>query len=80
MCNAVKKTEMKTEGTTQAVYLRIPPNDWSLLEDLARKFGWQVQTKEQQLAAFIERSRGEEAPVSEEEIMDEVRAVRYEKK
>lgn len=38
-----------------------------------------ITEKERQLDAFIERGRDEEAPISEEEIMDEVRAVRYEK-
>ena len=69
---------MKTEGITELVSLGIPTSDRPLLEDLAQKFGWKFRTNEQELAAFIERCRGEEAPISEEEIMDEVRAVRYE--
>lgn len=63
---------------TQGVYLNIPRADWGLLSELARKFGWQAQTNEQLLDSFI-ASRPSVEDMTEDDIMDEVRAVRYAK-
>ena len=63
-------------ATIQGVYLNIPKADWSLLKELIRKFGWQAETQEQLLDRFV-GSRPAEPRLSEEDIMDEVRAVRY---
>ncbi len=63
-------------ATIQGVYLNIPKADWNLLKELIRKFGWQAETQEQLLDRFVS-SRPTEPQLSEEEIMDEVRAVRY---
>ena len=60
----------------QGVYLNVPLSDWSLLKELIRKFGWQSETREQLLDRFI-ASRPQQPPLTEEEIMDEVRAARY---
>ena len=38
--------------------------------------GWEVQTREELLDSFIE-SRPEKSPLTDEEIMNEVKAVRY---
>ena len=62
--------------STQGVYLNVPMSDWSLLKELIRKFGWQSETREQLLDRFI-ASRPQQPPLTEQEIMDEVRAVRY---
>ena len=62
----------------QGVYVNIPAVDWSLFRELIRKFGWQAETREQLLDRFVS-SRPANPAVSKEEIMDEVRAVRYEK-
>lgn len=72
------KTTMLTVATSQGVYLNIPRTDWNLLTELARKFGWQTQTSEQLLDNFI-AGRPKVEDMSEEDIMDEVRAVRYAK-
>ena len=56
----------------QGVYVNVPNVDWSLFSELVRKFGWQV------LDRFIS-TRPDNPAISEEEIMDEVRAVRYAK-
>lgn len=58
--------------------MSIPRTDWNLLAELARKFGWKTQTNEQMLDSFI-ASRPEVDDISEEDIMNEVRAVRYAK-
>lgn len=60
----------------QGVYLNVPMSDWSLLKELIRKFGWQNETREQLLDRFI-ASRPQQPPLTEEEIMEEVRAARY---
>ena len=62
----------------QGVYVNVPNVDWSLFRELVRKFGWQVETREQLLDRFIS-TRPDNTAISEEEIMDEVRAVRYAK-
>ena len=69
---------MTNSSTMQGVYVNVPNVDWSLFRELARKFGWQVETREQLLDRFIS-TRPDNPAISEEEIMDEVRAVRYAK-
>ena len=61
---------------TQEVYLNIPRGDWSLLQELVTRFGWQSQTREQMLDEFMQ-TRPNVADLTEEDIMNEVRAVRY---
>ena len=65
-------------STMQGVYVNVPLADWSLFRELIRKFGWQSETREQLLDRFI-ASRPTEPEISEEEIMDEVKAARYAK-
>lgn len=67
---------MTNSATIQGVYVNVPTVDWSLFRELVRKFGWQVETREQLLDRFIS-TRSANPAISEEEIMDEVRAVRY---
>ena len=62
----------------QGVYVNVPAVDWSLFRELIRKFGWQAETREQLLDRFVS-SRPANPGINEEEIMDEVRAVRYAK-
>ena len=62
----------------QGVYVNVPVVDWSLFRELVRKFGWQAETREQLLDRFVS-SRPANPGITEEEIMDEVRAVRYSK-
>jgi hypothetical protein len=69
---------MTNSATVQGVYVNVPVVDWSLFRELIRKFGWQVETREQMLDRFIS-SRPANPSLSEEEIMDEVRATRYAK-
>lgn len=62
---------------TQGVYIKVPSMDWPLLRELIRKFGWKAETREQLLDRFV-NSR-EKAPISEEDIIKELRSVRYAK-
>lgn len=72
MITAVNNVQM------QGVYVNVPAVDWSLFRELIRKFGWQAETREQLLDRFVS-SRPASPAISEEEIMEEVRAVRYAK-
>jgi len=56
----------------------VPAVDWSLFRELIRKFGWEAETREQLLERFVS-SRPANPDISEDEILDEVRAVRYDK-
>ena len=56
--------------------LPIPLSDWKFFKELVQKMGWEVQTREELLDSFIE-SRPENSSLSDEKIMNEVRAVRY---
>ena len=69
---------MVNNAAQQGVFLNVPKADWSLLRELIRKFGWQAETREQLLDRFIS-SRPVTPILSEEEIMDEVKAIRYTK-
>ncbi len=72
------KTTTSGETALQGVYLKVPSVDWSLLKELVRKFGWQAETREELLDRFI-KSRPASSEITEEEIMNEVNAVRYTK-
>lgn len=67
-----------TRTQSQGVYINVPNVDWPLLRELIRKFGWKAETKEQLLNRFTS-SRPAKPAISEEGIMNEVRAVRYAK-
>ena len=62
----------------QGVYVNVPSVDWSLFRQLIRKFGWQAETREQLLERFV-GSRPSMPAISEEEVMNEVKSVRYSK-
>ncbi|MBQ9547045.1 MAG: hypothetical protein IJU90_07150 [Bacteroidales bacterium] len=62
----------------QGVFINVPMSDWSLLKELIRKFGWQSETREQLLDRFI-ASRPQQPMLTEEDIMEEIKAVRYDK-
>lgn len=67
---------MMTATMTQGVYLKIPRADWTLLQELVSRFGWQSQTREQLLEEFM-GTRPQNIDLTEDDIMNEVRAVRY---
>ena len=69
-------SNMAHNVTTQGVYVNVPTVDWSLFRELIRKFGWQAETRVQMLDRFVS-TRPSNPGLSEKEIMDEVRAIRY---
>lgn len=74
--NYRKGNFMMTATMTQGVYLNIPRADWTLLQELVSRFGWQSQTREQLLEEFM-GTRPQNIDLTEDDIMNEVRAVRY---
>ena len=60
------------------VRLNIPKSDISFFGELASKMGWEIQSKESILHRFIE-TRPKDADLSDEEIMDVIRSIRYSK-
>ena len=66
---------MENNTVMQGVYVNVPVSDWLLFRELIRKFGWQAETREQLLDRFV-GSRPAKPTISEEEILDEVRAVK----
>lgn len=69
---------MINSAAYKGVFLNVPMSDWSLFSELIKKFGWQAETKEKMLDRFI-NSRPSTPAISEEDIMNEVRAARYTK-
>ena len=67
---------MINSSSIQGAYINIPISDWKFFKELVKKMGWDVQTREELLDSFIE-SRPEKSPLTDEEIMNEVKAVRY---
>ncbi|MDE5739894.1 MAG: hypothetical protein K2H92_06240 [Bacteroidaceae bacterium] len=67
---------MNANTAYQGVYLNVPQSDWALLNELVCRFGWQAETPEQLLDRFV-KSRPVAPALSEEDIMNEVKAVRY---
>jgi hypothetical protein len=62
----------------QSVYLNVPQSEVGFIVTLAQKMGWEVETKADILRKFI-ASRPKDVDLSDEEIMEEVRKVRYSK-
>jgi len=56
----------------------VPQTDVSFLEVLAKKAGWTFRTKESVLENFIQ-TRPKQVALSDEDILEEVYAVRYAK-
>lgn len=58
------------------LFLQVPTSDMVLISLMAKKMGWTIETSESMLEKFIS-TRPNNVPLSDEEIMDEVRSVRY---
>lgn len=62
----------------QGVFLSIPKSDIKFFKELAKKMGWDIDIKEDFLKDYI-ASRPKRVNLSEEEILAELNAIRYEK-
>ena len=60
----------------EKIVVDIPQSDLMFFKLFADKFGWQFKSKQNLWDEFI-KSSPENVDLSEEEIMEEVRAVRY---
>lgn len=64
------------ENILRDVFIRVPESDWAFLTELISRFGWQIETREQLLERFC-NSRPQSPVLSDEDILAEVKAVRY---
>ena len=62
----------------QGVFLSIPKSDIKFFKELAKKMGWDIDIREDFLKDYI-ASRPKRVNHSEEEILAELNAIRYEK-
>ena len=62
----------------QGVFLSIPKADIKFFKELAKKMGWDIDIREDFLKDYI-ASRPKRVNLSEEEILAELNAIRYEK-
>ena len=60
------------------VFLSIPKSDIKFFKELAKKMGWDIDIREDFLKDYI-ASRPKRVNLSEEEILAELNAIRYEK-
>lgn len=68
-------TAMK-ERVSEQIFLNVPTADMGLFKSLMSKFGWEYETRKDTLKRFI-MSRPKAVDLTDDEIMEEVRAVRY---
>ena len=62
----------------QGIFLSIPKSDIKFFKELAKKMGWDIDIREDLLKDYI-ASRPKRVNLSEEEILAELNAIRYEK-
>ena len=62
----------------QGIFLSIPKSDIKFFKELAKKMGWDIDIREDFLKDYI-ASRPKRVKLSEEEILAELNAIRYEK-
>ena len=66
------------DATLQGFYLNVPKSDVKFFQQLVKKMGWTVSTKEGVLDKYIQ-SRPKNVELSDEDILSELNAVRYSK-
>jgi hypothetical protein len=60
----------------QEIHLTVPQTEVEFITKLAQKKGWEIETKEDLLQKFID-SRPKNVELSDEEILSEIRNIRY---
>jgi len=65
-----------SQTTLQTIYLNVPQEEVRFITSLAEKMGWKIETKEDVLRKFI-ATRPKNVDLTDEEINEEVKAVRY---
>lgn len=64
------------ESTLRGVYINVPQADMKFLKELVKKMGWTVERKESLLKKYISK-RPSKVDLSDDDIMEELKAVRY---
>ena len=64
------------ETALQNIYLNVPQSEVGFIMILAKKMGWKVETKADLLDKFI-TSRPKNVDLTDDDIMEAVREVRY---
>ena len=68
----------KRNSASEEVYVKMPQSDMVFFQLFANKMGWSVSQKQDLWEKYIKNSP-KNVPLTDEEIMEEVRAVRYAK-
>lgn len=64
------------EGIMQNISVNIPKADMKLFRDLVKRMGWKISTNSELIDKYLS-SRPTSVNLSEEEIQEELNAVRY---
>lgn len=64
------------DSTLRDVYINVPQADMKFLKELVKKMGWTVERKESLLKKYISK-RPSKVDLSDDDIMEELKAVRY---
>ena len=64
------------DSTLRGVYINVPQADMKFLKELVKKMGWTVERKESLLKKYISK-RPSKVDLSDDDIMEELMAVRY---
>lgn len=64
------------DSTLRGVYINVPQADMKFLKELVKKMGWTVERKESLLTKYISK-RPSKVDLSDDDIMEELKAVRY---
>ena len=64
------------DSTLRGVYINVPQADMKFLKELVKKMGWTVERKESLLKKYISK-RQSKVDLSDDDIMEELKAVRY---
>jgi len=76
MHTATLKRGAKKRGIRERVFVDLPQSDMDFLQIFADKMGWLIDKKQNLWDKYIQ-SNFHDIGLSDEEIMEEVRAVRY---
>jgi len=69
---------LKRKRTSEDIYVRMPQSDIRFFQQFAKKMGWLIENKETLWDNYIKNSPTN-VELTDEEIMEEVRAIRYAK-
>ena len=72
------RATLKRNIINREIYVKMPETDMVFFQLFADKMGWAIENKQNIWDEYIKNSP-KNIPLSEEEIMEDVRAVRYEK-